>query len=106
MKLLKWLFGSSKPALNKPVVSGQVLKNPRLRYRKNGDVDYDPDSREPSFVQYNNAREIIRQSKLRGERFAKIQLSNASEEALRYDGYKIEYRNAKDGDGEYDTVRW
>ena len=26
MKLLKWLFGSRKPALNKPVVSGSNIK--------------------------------------------------------------------------------
>ena len=26
MKLLKWLFGSRKPTLNKPVVSGSVIE--------------------------------------------------------------------------------
>ena len=84
------------------VYSG-VKKNTHLIYRKDGDIDYDPDSREPYHVAYNNAREIIRRAKIKGEWFAVIQLSNATEEALRKDGYRIEYRK---NCGEGDIVKW
>lgn len=46
-------------------------RNPSLKYRETkynqGDVDFDPKSPQPSFVDYNGVRESIRQAKLAGE---------------------------------------
>ena len=38
MKLLKWLFGSRKPALNKPVVVSMCLKQEEMNGGKKTDV--------------------------------------------------------------------
>lgn len=63
-------------------------RNPRLKYRDNGDVDNDPESRQPTWVQYNNLREIIRQAKEKGLTHCHASTSVFSSEEIRKDGYK------------------
>jgi hypothetical protein len=80
-----------------------VVRNPRLTYRGNGDIHFDPYSRKPSHVDYNYAREAIRQAKKRGEKSILIRLSTAMSEELEKDGYKINHKNGNDN---YSTVSW
>jgi hypothetical protein len=76
-----------------------LSKNPKLTYRENGDVDYDPYSSFPQFVDYNNIREIIRQAKLRGENHIHCKMSVAASEQIRKDGYT-------DHNDEFATISW
>ena len=64
-------------------------KNPKLKYRDNGDVDYDPDSRQPTWVQYNNLREVIRQAKEKGLNHCHHSTSVFSSGEISKDGYKV-----------------
>lgn len=77
-------------------------RNSRLRYRSKdaeGDVDFDPYSKNSGFVQYNNCREAIRQAKAKGHDHVHWRLSVACSEAIRADGYI--YHNDK-----LDTISW
>ena len=48
-------------------ISGEIQKrNKHLKFRKNGDVDYDFNSREPLFVAYNNTRLEMKEWMRRG----------------------------------------
>lgn len=98
----------SDPLYNREQWELKILpnRNPDLKYREDGDVDYDPKSKNPGFVAYNNIREAIRQAKKRGDTHVKVMLSNATEEMMRKDGYMVVYRNSTEGDGMYDTVSW
>lgn len=84
--LINWLFG-----------------NNGVSYRRNGDVDFDPRSRYPSFVQYNNARQSIQQAKCSGKKECSIQLCTYVIQLLIEDGYEIEYRNYPES---HDLVKW
>lgn len=78
-------------------------RNKNLEYRKEnaeGDVHYDKDSKQPSFVEYNNAREAIRQAKLKGLNHVHWKVSSAVSEQLRKDGY-THYNN-----GNFDMISW
>lgn len=64
-------------------------KNSILRYRPNGDVDFDPKSRRPEFVEYNNLREVIRQAKEDKFRHVHWRTSVACDETISKDGYRV-----------------
>jgi hypothetical protein len=64
-------------------------KNPKLRYRKNGTIDYDPASADPKYVDYNGIREAIRQAKLKGLNHLHWRTCSATAERISKDGYTV-----------------
>lgn len=60
-----------------------------LKFRENGDVDFDPNSRLPKFVDYNNTRLLIKKAKDEGKKFAATCLSGVGWDEIIRDGYKI-----------------
>ncbi len=83
LKTVMYVFRKNSP--------GTRYRNPELTYRKNGDVDFDPHSRKKGFVEYNNAREAIRQARERGENCVKFSTCIATEAELTKDGYTFGY---------------
>lgn len=74
----------------------------KLEYRKKdseGDIDYDPSSRLPGFVDYNGAREAIRQAKNKGLKHVHWRMSVATSEEIKKDGY-IDHNDL------LDTISW
>ncbi len=68
----------------------RLPKNKKLTYRGDGvTIDYDPDSRQPSHCDYNQAREVIRQAKLKGLTHIHWACSSAMAKELEEDGYTI-----------------
>jgi hypothetical protein len=63
-------------------------KNPKLKYRTDGTIAHDPYSNQPTFCDYNGAREAIRQAKIKGLNHVHWRLSTASAEPLERDGYR------------------
>jgi len=76
-----------------------LQRNPNLKYRDNGDIDFDPFSRLPNFVEYNNAREVIRQAKKAGQNHVHWRMSVAVAKEIRQDGYI-------DHNDKLDTISW
>lgn len=77
-------------------------RNPQLIYRSGnseGDVDFDPKSKNSRFVEYNNCREAIRQAKAKGYNHVHFRLSIAGSEAIKADGYI-------DHNDKLDTISW
>ena len=74
-------------------------KNHKLRYRKNGDIDFDKNSKSSLFVEYNNAREAIRQAKNKNHNHVHWKISSAVAEELEKDGYICTH-------DELDTIKW
>jgi len=62
-----------------------------LKFRENGDVDLDPNSRDPTFVEYNNMRLLIQKAKDAGKKFVASSISSGCWNELRRDGYVIAY---------------
>lgn len=77
----------------------KLPKNSKLKYRKDGDIDYDPTSRSPSHCDYNAAREVIRQAKVRGQNHIHWRTSTAIDRELIKDGYHI-------SNDMFDTIYW
>ena len=59
MKLLKWLFGSRKPALNKPVVSGSLLVR-SLKLLEEMIDNHDADAVRMTDVHYTEVKKLIK----------------------------------------------
>ena len=74
-------------------------RNPKLKYREDGDIDFDPDSREPKWCDYNALRERIRQAKEKGLTHCHASTSVFSGSEISADGYKVH----NDGLG---TISW
>ena len=77
-------------------------KNPDLKYKEfdsTGDIIYDANSREPSYVDYNNCREAIRQAKSKGLSHIHWKTSVFTSEEIRRDGY-IDHNDG------LDTISW
>jgi len=71
---------------------------PHLKFRENGDVDYDPKSRHPTFVEYNNVRLQIQSAKNSGQKEIMTNLSIACWDEIAHDRYSISVvRENKDG---------
>lgn len=78
-----------------------------LKFSENGDVDFDPNSREPRFVQYNNTRLLIQRAKDEGKNFVATALSTACWNAIARDGYKIKLRkDFEPGNSERHMISW
>jgi hypothetical protein len=76
-----------------------------LKFRENGDVDYDPKSKRPTFVEYNNVRLKIQLAKNRKERNVMDSLSVACWNELLNDGYQIS-NIGEDNDGYRHLIEW
>lgn len=63
-------------------------KNPKLEYRKTGEIDKDKNSREPLYCDYNALREMIRVAKMHGNDHAHFRTSIATASELVKDGYE------------------
>lgn len=77
-------------------LSGDIQKrNKHLKFRKNGDVDWDIKSRKPSFVEYNNTRleikEWMRTTKQPDKGYYEFtgNFSGALWEAFKEDGFRV-----------------
>lgn len=80
-----------------------MTRNPKLKYRETehdeGEIDHDPESSHPKFVQYNNCREAIRQAKEKGYDHVHWRTSTACDEAISADGYIVH-------NDSLDTISW
>ena len=68
-------------------------RNPKLKYRPDGEIDNDPKSRIPNFCDYNAAREMIRIAKMHGNDHAHFRTSRSTMDELMKDGIIDHYNN-------------
>jgi hypothetical protein len=75
--------------IHEDYISGAIMRRySHLKFRADGDVDYDERSKNPRFVSYNNVRLEIKESLIRGEHFFTWNFSNMVWESLVADGYR------------------
>jgi len=77
----------------------KIPRNPKLKYRKDGDIDHDPSSRAPKYCDYNAVREVIRQAKQKGLDHVHWRTSVATAREIIKDGYTV-------WNDDHDTISW
>jgi hypothetical protein len=78
------------------VVLIKIRNRNKVILRENGDVDYDPNSRLPNFVDYNNVRRDIAKQKKLGKKELSGAFSVRVSEELEKDGYCIKFEPNND----------
>lgn len=97
-KFFKRLFARKETY---PVIISELIVTER------GEVVFDPNSRDPNFVQYNTTRLLIKKAKDEGKKSVVTALSTACWDAIAQDGYKIELRkNFEPGHSERHMISW
>lgn len=76
-----------------------MYKNTELEYSDDGNIKYDKNSVNPSFVEYNNCKEAIRQAKNQGLDHVHWKTSISVSNEIRKEGY-IDHNDG------LDTISW